>query len=200
MQRFNVIIIGGGVAASAAALPLTKAGQDVLMLEQSGGDIRKIGEALPPAAKPLLRDLGIWQQFTEDGHLPSYSNQSLWGSENIQYTDFLRSPHGNGWHLDRIIFDKRLRQTAAQHGVTIKMNTRTLSVQREANSWKLKTNNGVFHADWLIDASGRASWLTRQLGIAREVSSKLIAWVVICQQSENNDKDNSTLIESVENG
>ena len=65
---------GGGPAGAVAALTLARAGRRVLLAERRPAQRFKIGEALPGAARPLLRDLGLWDAFVADGHLPSYGS------------------------------------------------------------------------------------------------------------------------------
>ena len=74
----------------AAALPgpprrssLRGAVDRVLLADDSADRAFRIGEALPPAAGPLLRDLGVLDRFLADGHLPCYGNVSSWGSDEL---------------------------------------------------------------------------------------------------------------------
>ena len=52
--RHDVAIIGGGPAGIATALALTRAGRRVAVIERTRYDGVRIGETLPPRARPLL--------------------------------------------------------------------------------------------------------------------------------------------------
>ena len=40
----------------------------------------------------ILAELGLLDVFAADGHLPSFGNESSWGSPDVHRTDFIRSP------------------------------------------------------------------------------------------------------------
>ena len=63
------------------------------------------GESLVPAARNILLELGMWERFLGSGHVPCYGNVAAWGSSELVAMDFIRSPYGHGWHLDRTRFD-----------------------------------------------------------------------------------------------
>ena len=43
-----------------------------------------IGESLPPECKPILEQLGLWNDFKGDAHRPCYGNQSVSGHASLQ--------------------------------------------------------------------------------------------------------------------
>ena len=110
-MRTPVTIVGGGPAASAAALSLARRGIASTIIERGDDQGEKPGESLPPSARPLLESLGI----SPDDHLPSTGNRSSWGSDAVDDMPFLFSPYGNGWHLDRRRFEKELIARAIVH-------------------------------------------------------------------------------------
>src|SRR5215471_2814508 len=118
-EKFDVAIIGGGPAGSAAAIILSRAGRRVLMIEKDDKQSFKVGESLPPGALPLLTELGVQERFDADNHLVSHGNQSAWGNDRLHSTDFIRDPNGSGWHLNRPLFDSMLRKTARECGAEV---------------------------------------------------------------------------------
>src|SRR5438045_2486728 len=112
MNRFTVIILGGGPAGTATALALLKYGYSVLILERSLYEDWRVGETLPPHVQTLLGSLGLWDHFLQDGHLPSPAILAAWGSAHLFETHFIFNPYGLGWHLDRMRFDAMLTLAA----------------------------------------------------------------------------------------
>ena len=204
--RVNVAIIGGGTAGAAAALALAKGGLSAQLIERSSGSVWKVGESLPPAAKPLLCDLGVWEQFVKGPHLISYGNRSAWGARNLETRDFIYGVDGHGWHLDRQQFDSLLASAAAAQGVRRRCRTRVTGWRRKpAKGWSLeltsKDESSLLDADFVIDASGRAGWFARQQGVRRERHDLLVGIVGLFNPIEAGpDQDTLTMVESVRDG
>ena len=206
---FETVVIGGGPAGSAAAITLANSGHRVQLLEKHDTVSFKIGEMLPPTAGVILRDLGVWEDFVSSGeHLPCYGNLSAWGSEVLQETDFIFDPHGHGWHLDRPLFDRFLREQARRAGAGLLNISNILKMEFENSRWHLqiKTATGErehIRCRWLIDASGRQRIVTRSLNIPYRVIDELVGYYMLFEQSEafsGIDNDSRTLVEACPNG
>ena len=205
-ERFEVAVIGGGPAGSTTALTLAQAGHRVLLVEKTDGANWKVGEGLPPSAKPLLHKLGVMSRFLADGHLPSYGNASAWGTDILQYTDFINSPNGQGWHLERSRFDAMLREAARDAGAITQTATYLIKCQwTDESYWQLtlkaKSQTIQVSCQWLVDGTGRTSWVTRRLGIKRQCYDRLMACVALFQAPDLlSDRNSLTLVESTTNG
>src|SRR4051812_15159717 len=112
----DVLVLGGGPAGASAARALACGGASVVMAERSAYDRFRVGETLPPEANVLLARLGLAGLLGEGGHLPSPGIVASWGSSEPLENDFIFSPHGHGWHLDRRKFDESLARAAAEAG------------------------------------------------------------------------------------
>ena len=100
---YDLVIAGGGPAGSSLGLFLATRGWRVALVDDGRERKFKPGEGLVPAVKRIMRDLGIWKEFTRQGHLPSYGNDSLWESRSVQSTSFMQSIDGHGWRLDLLV-------------------------------------------------------------------------------------------------
>jgi flavin-dependent dehydrogenase len=87
----DVAAIGGGPAGCAVAFLLARAGLSVLLLGPPAGTEERLGETLPPIANEILRDLGIWDRFRGEGHLPSEGIVSIWADSQPRFHDFFLS-------------------------------------------------------------------------------------------------------------
>src|SRR5712672_3374661 len=96
----DVAVLGAGPAGTAIALDLARRGYSAVVIEQSNYGGTRIGETLPPAIRPLLDRLGIWDRFLKEKHSPSFRIRSAWGRDELSENDFIFSPYGVGWHID----------------------------------------------------------------------------------------------------
>jgi flavin-dependent dehydrogenase len=206
-RDFDAVIVGGGPAGGAAALTLARAGRHVLLIEQSPERPTRAGEALAPAARPLLRDLGLLDRLAEEDHLPCYGNQSVWGSDEPHTADFLFNPYGHGWHLDRRRFDAMLRVLAREAGAELRVG-RLIDADRSTNGqWLIRTHQrhgGMpgLSCDWLVDASGRRSAIACRHGAVRRRDDTLVALLARFRPPVGScrDRDSRTFIEAMPDG
>ena len=202
---WEVGVLGGGPAGATAARCLAWAGVPTVLIDETT-DKGGVGEGLPPGAKPLLRNLGLWEAIGGDGHLASCGNESAWGSAHLHSTHFVADPNGDGWHLDRGRFDTLLQAAARDAGARVHAATRARRVVRARGAWEVTigtaTRRPLLRARWLIDCTGRRAWVSRRAGATRAMTDRLVAFVVRCPRRPQvpPDHDAVTLVESAPDG
>jgi flavin-dependent dehydrogenase len=202
-DRVDVVIIGGGTAGAATASALARGGTAALLLERTDGRRVRPGEMLPPAARPLLVALDVWERFLADAPAPVLGVLSAWGTPEISTNDFIYHPYGNGWHVDRGRFDRMLRDAAIDAGARVCLDTVVEQARWREPCWHVVYRRGAERreavADVLVDARGRSA-----LGLgatARLVYDDLLAVLATFpDDGQARDDDDFTLVESCPDG
>ncbi len=182
-MEVDVFILGAGPAGCSAALHLAPFYR-TLLIDRNPMPKLRAGESLLPAANRLLRDMGLLDEFRQQGHLPYYGNQSRWGSEYLRETDFLRDPMGHGWHLDRQKFEIWMRQKAMERGAALLAPARLAHVEWDENRrWNITViqddRRVGIQARVLIDAGGRTPVIAKRLGATRiQLDNMVCSWVI----------------------
>ena len=147
MNTPQALIAGGGPAGAVAALVLARRGISVTVLESRATPERKVGECLPPSLSPLLHHLGLIDLLEQDGlerdgHLRSLGNRFVWGSPTPGERPFLTGTKGDGWHVDRQVFEARLAERARAAGATWRWGCRLTRCERIGKRFRLEIENG----------------------------------------------------------
>lgn len=204
--KVDAVVVGGGPAGSATALALNDRGYSAALIERSEYANTRVGETLPPAIRKLLVSLGVWDQFVEGNHSPSFGIRSSWGNDDLYENDFIFNPYGSGWHVDRNRFDRMLTLAAERSGVKVFQGVELLSLTRaRSGGWDITIADARRHygldADFLIDATGRRSSFARKQGARRISSDHLIGLVgFLSPQFSETVDDSYTLVESQTDG
>ncbi len=182
-ERVDVVVAGGGPAGAVAACRLARAGASVLLLERAERDIARVGETLAPGIRPLLVELGAWEQFLALDPMPCHGTASAWGDEHLVRQSYLATPYGQGWHVDRMALDRLLRCLALEAGATIRHGGRLVDVRPVAGHWEVDVAPATgavqpasnVTATIVVDATGRRALVGRRLGATRRTFDRLTA-------------------------
>jgi flavin-dependent dehydrogenase len=118
----------------------------------------------------------------------------------LSYYDFIQSPTGNGWYIDRVKFNSMLRNKAEECGVKFITTESTAKLEKnQDHTWHYNNGRSSVTSKIIIDASGRHNWLSRRLGIKRLEGDKQVA-VLILSDTENSQKSSHSMVEAVSDG
>jgi flavin-dependent dehydrogenase len=174
----DVIIAGGGPAGAATAIACAQRGLRVRLFERAVLSGHRPGETLHPGIEPLLGQLGLADRFQATvGARHSGILLSWGGRKHFQPYGTDSDGAWHGFQVSRTAFDQLLLDYAHEQGVEVCQPCAVDRVQLgQENGVRVLTGAGPFSARIVVDATGRASWLSRRSGIARSARSpRLIA-------------------------
>lgn len=205
VRRVDVALLGGGPAGCATASALANYGLSVAVLERSDYDNVRVGETLPPEVRFHLRNLGLWDQFVRGAPRASLGIRYVWGQTDVHQSDSFFNSYGTGWHVDRRYFDAMLARATQKAGAYIlTAASRTSCSEGRMSDWEIRAGRGgkqfIFHAEFLVDATGRASTLARKRGAGRIFYDRLVGVVVFFRALAGNGPGDYTFVEAVEDG
>ena len=203
MNSFDVVVVGGGPAGCVTAKLLAENNLKVALINKNEKPSFVCGESLPPQATPVIRRLGLEPLLKNASHIVTTGNLSAFGSEKIVETDFIFSPYGLGWHLDRKRFNDDLFNLCENINVSILNAHKVDSLNKNNNDWTISLTNcdrqvSSIKAQFLVDATGRNSHILKHLSIKTLIHDRLACRCVI--YPNHNPANNNSLIESAENG
>jgi 2-polyprenyl-6-methoxyphenol hydroxylase-like FAD-dependent oxidoreductase len=207
-NTYDVVILGGGIAGLTLALQLkqTRLQTTILVVEKQRHPVpeaaHKVGESTVEIAAHYLRDvLGLGEHLRTQ-QLPKFGLRmffSVDGNEDItqrvELGHAVPPPRGVGtYQLDRGRLENALGRALPRCGVPFldDCKVQRIVLQPEADYHRLQLlHRGAAYevqARWVVDASGRSSFLKRQLGLAKDVDHHAnAAWFRIGHPININD-------------
>lgn len=170
----DVIVIGGGPAGSAAATRLAEKGWRVVLFEKDRHPRFHIGESLLPLSLPLFEQLGVLEQVEKIG-VRKYAAE-FWSAEHGRSATFsfvraIDPGHPYAYHVQRAELDHLLLRNSRDRGVIVKEGWRVESANLDVPGGCEVAVAGPegrtqrWHARFLVDASGRDTFLSNRLGL-----------------------------------
>jgi flavin-dependent dehydrogenase len=162
--RWDVIVVGAGPAGSTASALLAQQGFKVLVLEKDEFPRFHIGESLLPAACKVQNMLGVTPSAEIYNHKrgAQFISESTGRSNSFDFNEALPGPPRFAYQVERAKFDTVLRDRALAMGAHIRHGVRVAGVEIDEHEVRVRTDKGVEHGRYFIDASGQDRLLATQ--------------------------------------
>lgn len=168
--RYDVAVVGGGPAGSAAATALADGGARVALFEREVFPRFHVGESLMPATMLLLDRLGVRDAMERAGFQVKYGasfhdlaqgrGQTFYFLPDMPWPDYT-------FQVTRAEFDAILLDNARKHGVEVFQPALVEDVQLDDDGVTVHATGAAartLRARMLVDASGRDSFLATRVG------------------------------------
>ena len=198
MQKYDVIIVGGGPGGSTCGSFVKKYAPQlrVLILEKDVFPRDHVGESQLPLIGNILDELGVWDRI-EDANFPIKIGATYrWGKDDTLW-DFHFIPRGEleeaprpslfegqrrltAFQVDRAIYDKILLDRSRELGCEVREGTQVRRANCEGDSIRsLVLDDGQeIEAKFYVDASGHVGVLRRglQVGVSEPSALQNVAF------------------------
>ncbi len=183
-QDFDVLVIGGSLAGSAAAILLHRQepGLRIGIIEKSAHFPRRVGEATVEISGYFLsRVLGL-TAFLNETQLTKQGMRFWFQNPHVAALDQCSEIGGRylarvpSWQVDRSTLDEELLRRAVDAGITLFRPAKALRTRLHPGALQeidIESDAGptTLRARWVIDASGFTCLLARQLGLLQRNSA-----------------------------
>jgi flavin-dependent dehydrogenase len=169
----DVLVVGGGPAGSAISALLAERGWNVHVLEKDAHPRFHIGESLLPQSVPMLRKLGVLPEIEKIGII-KYGAEMVshyHGRSNMFYfAKAIDSSQPYAFEVKRSEFDGILMKNALAKGAHVHEGLKAQRVEFRPGSSSIvhaedRAGRPVaWEAKFVVDASGRDTFLSAQLG------------------------------------
>ena len=182
-QKYDIAIIGSGIAGSCLATILAKQGKKVIVFEAKNHPRFAIGESMILETSETLRAMAQFYDIPELAYYSSENYMPLIGTSHgiKRHFSFLHhsegehqnkekafqavipnQPHGYELHLFRQDSDQFMVATAISYGAKVFQDTSVTDIDITPEIVDIKSSAGDFTADYIVDAGGFKSILAEK--------------------------------------
>lgn len=170
---YDVLVVGGGPAGATLSTFMADRDWRVAVIEKDVHPRFHIGESLLPLSMPVFQRLGVVDQVAEIGMI-KYGAEfvSPWNgrSQTYYFGGALDKAYPYAYQVKREELDRILIDNAASKGVNVRQGSRVVEARRDGGRWQVEIDDGdggrrQLAARYLVDASGRDTFMGKKLGI-----------------------------------
>jgi flavin-dependent dehydrogenase len=166
-MKYDVAVVGGGLAGLCLAIQLAEANYQVVLFEKENYPFHKVcGEYISMESFPFLESLGM---PLSNMHLPMIKHLRVSAPDGLVLEHELGL---GGFGISRFTLDANLAHIAIKKGVHLKTFTKVTEVWFTNDNFDIKTTKGNFYANLVCGAYGKRAVLDQQLKRPRPITKK----------------------------
>jgi flavin-dependent dehydrogenase len=191
-MALRVVVVGAGVGGSHAGKLLAQLGVEVVLVDGSIRPPWRCDEALSSRLAELAMPPAM-------AGTPCVAHRAAWGASSLVERPAILRATGPDRLIDREMFDVANREAARAAGANV-ARCAVHRLERGFQGWRVELRGGaVLRADFVVDATGRASSLGTWLG-ARTLRTDALIAIRVSVDISDEAIARTTLVASTPNG
>ena len=190
-KSYDVAILGGGLAGLTLALQTKKAqpNASIIVMERRDGDApdaaHKVGESTVELGTHYIREVLDLKDYMDEHQLPKHGLRFFFSpqhkndiSKRVELGPRKLLPVPSH-QIDRGTFENKLSELCIENGIELLLGAKANEVEFDDAGHTVEYNyqneDQKITARWVIDSTGRASFLKRKLGLKKDISHAVCA-------------------------
>ncbi|ALU45421.1 FAD-dependent monooxygenase [Pseudoalteromonas rubra] len=201
-NKYDCVIIGGGISGTVVAWQLFKQGLKVVIVDPQNTPVMHLAESLPASVEPMMHRLGLFELLQQEPHSLHSGQLSSWGESVLRKAPL--SDRHHGWKVDKSALTTQVQAQLPEHCL---FSGKVVEVSEHKEVWFCQVKSaqdGSEHSlesRFIVDASGRQGYLPRVLNLPRHTFDKLTAFVANVPSTVNPQGISpSVVVEAFEHG